>query len=62
MKKIPKDEPNEIIKIRLDLEDNDSLYNKFLELKKKIGINANTEVMRYALKKAYDSLFKGDNK
>ena len=45
------------IKIRLDIEENDPLFEKFNAIKKKTGINANTEIIRYALKKAFDFEF-----
>jgi hypothetical protein len=46
-----------IIKIRINLEEKDSLYEKFNALKKKTALNANTEVIRYVIKKAYDVEF-----
>jgi hypothetical protein len=45
------------IKIRLDIEENDPLFEKFNAIKEKTGISANTEVIRYALKKAFDIEF-----
>lgn len=46
-----------IIKIRINLEEKDSLYEQFNALKKKTALNANTEVIRYVIKKAYDVEF-----
>lgn len=46
------------IKIRLDIKEDDPLYKKFNVLKKKIGLNANTEVVRYAIKNTYDNTIK----
>ena len=45
----------EIIKIRLNLQEEDPLYKKFKAIKEKTAINANTEVIRYAIKKAFDN-------
>lgn len=45
---------DEIIKIRINLDEEDPLYFFFNELKKKTALKANTEVIRYAIKKAYD--------
>lgn len=47
----------DIIKIRLDIVEGDPLYKIFLTIKKRIALNANTEVVRYALKKTYDKEF-----
>jgi len=45
---------SDCIQIRLDLDEKDSLYKIFKTLKEKTGINANTEVLRYAIKKVFD--------
>ena len=45
----------EIIKIRLNLRKEDPLYKKFKSIKEKTAISANTEVIRYAIKKAFDN-------
>jgi len=44
----------ENIKIRLNLEQDDPLFAIFNAIKKKTALNANTEVLRYAIKKTYD--------
>ena len=45
----------EIIKIRLNLREEDPLYKKFNAIKEKTAISANTEVIRYAIKKTFDN-------
>lgn len=45
----------EIIKIRLNLQEKDPLYMKFKAIKEKTALNANTEVIRYAIKKTFDN-------
>ena len=42
---------NRTIRIRVNIEENDSLFKKFNTLKKKIAINTNTELVRYMIKK-----------
>ena len=51
-----------IIKIRINLEEKNSLYEKFNALKKKTALNANTEVIRYVIKKAFDVEFSQEEK
>jgi len=46
------------IKIRINIDEDDPLFPLFNEIKEKTGINANTEVIRYSLKQAYDFEFK----
>ena len=45
----------ENIKIRLNLDQDDPLFTLFNAIKEKTALNANTEVLRYAIKKTYDS-------
>ena len=45
------------IKIRLDITEKDPLFKKFNAIKEKIGINANTEMVRYFIKKTFDIEF-----
>lgn len=45
------------IQIRIDINENDPLFEKFNAIKKGIGINANTEVIRYSINKTFDFEF-----
>ncbi len=50
---------SEIIKIRLNLREGDPLFKKFKSIKEKTAISANTEVIRYAIKKTFDNETEG---
>lgn len=47
------------IKIRINIDENDPLFEQFNALKQKTGVNANTEVLRYAIKQTYDKEIRG---
>ena len=49
-----KNKTKKIIKIRINLEEGDSVFEEFSAIKKKTGLSANTEVLRYAIKKTFD--------
>lgn len=46
----------DIIKIRLvlDPKEDQPIYDFFLEVKNKLGLKANTEVLRYCITKTYE--------
>jgi len=55
---------NEIIMIRLSLNpiEDQPLYDFFVKLKATLGVKVNTEVTRFCIKKAYESLFENKEK
>ena len=55
---------NEIIMIRLSLNpiEDQPLYDFFVKLKATLGVKVNTEVARFCIKKAYESLFENKEK
>jgi hypothetical protein len=47
---------NKEVKIRINISKDDPLFPLFNTIKKETGLMANTEVVRYSLKKAYDAV------
>ncbi len=54
-----KEENNEELMIRLILkpDEDQPLYDFFIEIKKHLGLKVNTEVARYCIKRAYELIF-----
>lgn len=54
-----KEENNEELMIRLILkpDEDQPLYDFFIEIKKHLGLKVNTEVTRYCIKRAYELIF-----
>ena len=44
-----------MIQIRFNIRNSDPLFEMFKCIKEKLGINANSEVIRYSIKKTYDN-------
>ncbi|MFW9970145.1 MAG: hypothetical protein ACFFDF_08090 [Candidatus Odinarchaeota archaeon] len=42
------------IRIRMDINENEPVFEKFNTIKQKTGLNANSEVIRYVITKAFD--------
>jgi len=53
---VKNDKTKDIIKIRINLKEGETGFNEFNTIKEKTGLNANTEVLRYAIKKAFDTI------
>lgn len=54
--KSSKADSDKTIKIRLDIECEDSLFTKFMAIKEKTGVKSNTEVLRFSIKNTFDTI------
>jgi hypothetical protein len=52
-----KKEEVEWIRLKLDPNDDQPLYDYFLKIKNFLGLKVNTETARYCIKKTYELLF-----
>lgn len=47
----------EMIRLILNPDKDQPIYDFFIEIKKQLGLKVNTEVVRYCIKKTYELMF-----